>query len=862
MPSPRLAAALIVLVAACHPVVDRLPPTPAPPPTPRVTDDAPPFGRLDDRARPLAATVELAVDPRADDIGGRVAIDVAITRPLRVIWLHARGLDISDAQVIVDGAPHPARVIADPSTTHTDGQGELIGLAVDEPLLAGPARIALTYRAPWGTDAGLIRSADVGPMAVTDLSPADARSVMPCFDDPRFKIPWTVALTVPADLAAFANYPERSRRAVDAGHIRIEFEPTRPLPAHLVAFAVGALVTVDGGARPVPIRIITVAGTEATMAHAAAQVPALLSALSAYLDEPVPFPKLDVVAVPSLSGQVVGMENPGLITVRADSLAVAADAPPGVAISVTATLAHELAHLWFGDLVSLAWWDEFWLNEGFATWLTDKLMAEREPGWTMLGHPFAPWSLMSQDGPDTSPVRKPLRTLADYPAILDLKAYARGAAVVATLEAWLGPAAFRALMHGWIERHRDGSVTTDLLVEALAAAPGLADPPVARLTLSAMMAGLVDHAGVPLARFALRCDRDAPPRLEITVEHGPAAAPWPLPVCARYDGGASPRCALVTGSASLELTGACPRWIVPNPGARAYYRPVLAPGLLAAALASGAPTRDERAMLTRAAHDASPPRSLDDRLRAAITCEVDVLPWCLGEFESIVWQVVTAARRPALLARLQAMLPDDAVGFDRGDWRTRLSAAQRAQLLASLGDRRWAAAGRVAADTYLRGTDGDLFYAAVVLATAAAADARLWPRYLRHVRALHDPMASAFAVGLGSFQDRRALARIVGVLGDRRISASLRRRVLSAAFVNPALRDQRRELAARAAPLLTATEFDGELGSWCGDDDERAAAALLAARGADDDQVARAVARIAGCTADADALAADADLLR
>ena len=858
--------ALVAVVTGCHHPAPRPAPPPPSPPAPVITDDDAPIGRLDDRARPRAATVELEVDPRADDIAGRVAIDVDVTRPVRVIWLHARDLDIGSAR-IVDGAgvARPAHLVVDPRDDHTDGQGELIGLAVDTPLMPGSARIEVGYRAPWGDGAGLMRSTEIGPMAVTDLSPADARSVMPCFDDPRFKIPWSLALIVPAELAAFANYPEKARRPADRGRARVEFETTRPLPAHLLAFTVGALVTVDAGRRPVPMRIITVAGTEPMMAHAARQLPGLLTALSAYVDEPVPFPKLDVVAVPQLSGQVVGMENPGLITVRADSLMVAPGDPARVAVAVTSTLAHEIAHLWFGDLVSLAWWDEFWLNEGFATWLTDKLMAERDPTWTLIGHPFAPWILMGQDRPGSAPVRKPLTSLDDYPAILDLKAYARGAAVVAELEAWLGPDRFRALVRGWIDRHRDGSVTTAMLIGELVAAAPADDRAAGRAdtaAITAMMAGLVDHAGVPEARFAVRCEAGVAPRLEIAVAHGPADAPWPVPVCARVDGAAGPRCALVHDAVSLELDGACPRWIVPNPGARGYYRPVLAPGLLAAAFASGGTTRDERAMLTRAADDLDAPRSLDDRLRTAITCELDELAWCRGQLEPLLRQVTTAARRPALRARLTAMLPADAVGFDRGDGRTRASAAQRALILAGLGDRGRAGEGRAAAAAYLGGLRDDLWYAMAVLTTAAAADPALWPRYLRHVRTRRDPMAAAFAAGLGGFQDRKAFARIVGVVTDRRIEATLRRRTLAAAFANPALRDQRRLLARRAAPLLTATELESELGSsWCGADDEQAAADLLRDRDADDEQVVRVVTRIATCTAHAEAVAADAAAL-
>lgn len=807
---------------------------------------------------PRAAAVELDVDPAADDVGGTVALDVTITRPLRVLWLHGRDLTVSAVRVRdAAGTLRPARLVDDPTAPgeHSDGQGDLVGVAVDEPLLPGPAQLELTWRAPWGERGGLMRSTDGPPLAVTDLSPADARSLVPCFDDPRFKIPWTLSLVVPHRLAAFANYPETARDPIDDARDRVRFAPTRPLPPHLVAFAVGELVAVDAGATPVPMRVLTVPGTEAQVAHAAAQLAGLATAIAEYVDEPVPFPKLDVVAVPALSDEVVGMENPGLITVRADSLLVGPASPPWLTTAVTSTLAHELSHLWFGDLVSLAWWDEFWLNEGFATWLTDKLMAAREPTWSLVGHPFAPWLLMASDRPGGRPVRAGVHVPADYPAILDIRPYVRGAAVVALLEAWAGPESFRALVRRWLDDHRDGSVTTADLATALATATG-----VDSATAAGALAGLVDHAGVPVVRVAPECPPDGPPALAITADHGPADAPWPLPVCARLDGGAV-RCAVVRGAASIALPpGACPRVVVPNPGARGYLRPLLAPGLLAAALAPGAASRDERAMLTRAVTDADPPRSLADRLAMATTCDVDDLGWCRGQLEPLVTALVTSRRRPALRARLTALYAGAPVGFGVGQGRARQAAAQRAALLASLGDRAHAAAAKAALAPVLAGDEQDVGYAATVLTAAAAGDARLWRRYLAHLTA-SDRLAPTVATGLGGFTDKGARARLLRLVADHRVDARLRARVLTAAFSNPALRDHRHALATAAAPHLTATELAATLASWCGADDDAVATRLLTARGADDSQRVHVSVRLLACSQRTAAFAAEAEQL-
>ncbi|OYU99654.1 MAG: peptidase M1, partial [Burkholderiales bacterium PBB5] len=198
-------------------------------------------------------------------------------------------------------------------------------------------------------------------------------------------MPWRVALTVPQARVALANMPAAGEEPAQPGHKRVQFAATPPLPSYLLAFAVGHFEVRDGGLigrdKTLPHRVITPVGRTAEAAAALRITGPVVERLEAWFDMPMPYAKLDQLAVPVTEG-FEAMEHPGLITWGANGLLARPDEQtPSFERGLVSTAAHELAHQWFGNLVTLAWWDDLWLNESFASWLGDKITAEVQPGW-------------------------------------------------------------------------------------------------------------------------------------------------------------------------------------------------------------------------------------------------------------------------------------------------------------------------------------------------------------------------------------------------------------------------------------------------------------------------------------------------
>ena len=260
--------------------------------------------------------------------------------------------------------------------------GERIGIDIGRPL-TGPAVIRIDYQGRLDDKAlsGPYRRKVEGEWyAYTTFTPIDARRAFPCFDEPRFKTPWDISIRVKRENKAFSNGQKISETEEPGGWKLVKFATTEPLPSELVAFAVGPFDVYDGGiaGHGTPVRVITAKG-HAAEGHAAAQATAaILPRLEAYTGIPYAFGKLDHLALPA--GAFGAVENPGLITYRVRNLL----APPNQETAVftgalRALEAHEIGHQWFGNLVTQASWDDVWLSEGFATWISAKMMDQEQP---------------------------------------------------------------------------------------------------------------------------------------------------------------------------------------------------------------------------------------------------------------------------------------------------------------------------------------------------------------------------------------------------------------------------------------------------------------------------------------------------
>ncbi len=565
-----------------------LPETPDPPPAAR--ED----GRLPSPVRPTRYDVALDVDPRKDRFHGVVTIGVAIAERTFHVVLHGRGLEIAHASANVGGTT--VAVTVKPRPSAGGAATEELELFFARPLRAGTtAEVTLEYDAPFATDlSGLyrVKSGDAW-YAYTDFEPTDARRMLPCFDEPGFKVPFDVKVTVPTGMIAVSNAKESARAPGDGGSVAFRFASTKPLPTYLLALAVGDFDVREGATSPVPIRVIAPKG-KGDMAQLALDAGAAITqVLEAYLKVKFPFPKLDLVAVPEFASGA--MENAGLITFREELLLADTRRAPMRARRALATLiSHEVAHQWFGDLVTAEWWNDLWLNEAMATWLAARTVHAWQP---QLGTRYdlvtGGLGVMDHDGlASARAVRQPVRTAAEAREAFDGITYTKGAAILGMLEDWIGPDVFQTALHDYLEANAYKNATTTSLLSTFDRA--------SHKNVSEIAGTFLDRAGVPLVTAHLECE---PGRWRVELQQeawrplGSKAEDtqqtWSHPICVRAEGRKEPACTVLAGGAPSLVagTGRCPAWVLPNPGAVGYFR-VTEPASDLAALARAVPTQD------------------------------------------------------------------------------------------------------------------------------------------------------------------------------------------------------------------------------------------------------------------------------
>ena len=529
-------------------------------------DPAPPALRLPDGVRPLRYAAELTLRPAESGFRGTIEIEIEVARPTPVVWLNARFLAVERASA--GGAA--AQVIP--------GGQDFVGLRVEPPLQPGRTLLRLEYRGELSErdTAGAFRQREAGEWYVyTQLEPHYARRVFPCFDEPAYKVPWQLTLNVPAAHLAVSNTPQIGESASGDGMKRVTFAPTRPLPSYLIAFGIGPFDIVDAGAagrKATRIRIVVPKGMAPAARYAAQVTPRLLELAEEYTGIPYPYEKLDHLAILQ-RGQYGAMENPGLITfVLPLLLARPQDETPRFRQNYAHVAAHEIAHMWFGDLVTHAWWDDIWLNESFANWMSDKVIERLEPSWNIEAKSVHDrnWAMKTDAQLSARRIRQPIQGNDDIQNAFDPITYAKGAAVLGMFERWLGEARFREALQRYLAKYADRTATA---ADFLAGLNSL-DP-----AASAAFATFLEQAGLPLVAIELDCAQRSA-SLRLTQRRylplgsgGSDAQVWQLPLCVRYDAaqGEGRRCVLMTGErATLPLDGACPAWVEAETAR--YYR--------------------------------------------------------------------------------------------------------------------------------------------------------------------------------------------------------------------------------------------------------------------------------------------------
>jgi len=522
-----------------------------------------PQGRLPDDVRPLAYRLDLTIDPARPRFSGTGEIDVVLKAPAARIFLHGRDLAVSRAEARVGG-----RTIA-ASWAQRDPHG-VAELVLAEPLPAGPATLAFTWDAPFANGPSGLYRIEVGGKwhAWSQMQSIDARAVFPSFDEPGFKTPFTITLRTPPGLLALSN-AQRTGLVMEKGQEVHRFAPTLPLPTYLVAVVAGPFVSLEGTvpptpqrAHPLPLRIVTTAPNAGKMDFALQGSKEIVALLESYFADGFPYPKLDQITSPVMPG---AMENAGA-DIYGDSILIMDEgAPVSDKRRLGMVVAHELAHQWFGDLVTPAWWDDIWLNESFANWMGYRIGHEWRPQLNIGAGALAEgFEAMETDALAASrPIRQPIDTNAQIDGAFDSITYGKGGHVVAMIAAYMGDERFRNGVRRYMAAHRHGNATSEDFFAAMAAEAG--DP-----RILPAMKGFVDQQGVPLVRvtggrgrYTLRQSRYAPLGAKVP------GTRWGIPACLRR--GEVRRCFLFEG-ARMRIELPAPGALMPNAGGSGYYR--------------------------------------------------------------------------------------------------------------------------------------------------------------------------------------------------------------------------------------------------------------------------------------------------
>lgn len=542
----------------------------------------PPALRLPGDVVPRKGAVELTIRPADPKFTGTAAFEVDVKKPVDLVWVNANGLEISSASLTSGGKERSAKVVP--------GGTEFAGLSFEAPVGAGPAvlRLAFSGTAADKDTRGLFRQKEGESWYVfSQFEAVDARRAFPCFDEPSYKHPWKLTLHVPRGDLAFSNTPQTGEKAEADGMKAVSFAETKPLPSYLVALAVGPFDVVDAGSvGKTKLRVIAPKGQGAQARYAQETIAPLLTILQDYFGIPYPYEKLDSVAIPTTVG-FGAMENPGLIT-YASNIILARPQDEGIRFrrGFASVAAHEMAHQWFGDLVTMAFWDDTWLNESFASWMGDKAVDRWKPEWEGLTDRVSTRNrAMGADSLVTArKIHQPIVTKDDIANAFDGITYGKGQSVLSMFESWMGEEAFRKGIRRHLTAHAYGNATASDFLSALGA-EGHPEVPAAFSTF-------LDQAGVPVLSVSLSCADGQPAKLALAQKRllpvgSTSAAPetWQIPVCVRYGAasGEARECSMISGaSAEMVLTKAkgCPAWLLANEGASGYYRPSYAGDLL------------------------------------------------------------------------------------------------------------------------------------------------------------------------------------------------------------------------------------------------------------------------------------------
>jgi len=531
--------------------------------------------RLPELARPVNYKLTFAPDFEKNIFSGQETIAIKVLQPTPEIVLNAVQIDFLGCSITSGGVTQEAKVTLDKTR-------QMATLTVDKSIPAGQATIQIHYNGLLNDE---LRGFYLGKdekgrkYAVTQFESTDARRAFPSFDEPAYKATFDITVIADKQHVAISNARVLSDTpGPQEGKHTVKFATSPKMSSYLVAVAVGEFESIEGEADGIPIRVWGTPGKKELGRFALQSAEFTMHYYNQYFGIKYPFEKLDLIGLPDFAAGA--MENTGCITFREVVLLID-DKHASISLKkeVAEVLSHEMAHMWFGDLVTMQWWDDIWLNEGFATWMSAKPVAAWKPEWhEELETVRDTISSLNTDSLGyTRPIRQPAETPDQIQELFDGIAYGKTAAVLRMLEAYIGPESFRAGVNQYLKQHAYGNATATDFWNTLAKASG---KPVDRV-----MPTFVEQAGVPFVAVRAECKAGA---AQVTLRQqrylydrelfnrdNPGAL-WQIPVCLK-EGGAgatneSQRCQLLTQKeASFQFPG-CGSWTLANAGAEGFYR--------------------------------------------------------------------------------------------------------------------------------------------------------------------------------------------------------------------------------------------------------------------------------------------------
>lgn len=564
-----------MLVAACGPT-----PQPSQPDLSDLYANAP-RGPLPDSVRPTRYAMDLTIDPGEPRFGGTVTIDLALQRPATGVWLHGQGLEIRSVRVSaqnLDAAEGSWRDVL---------KSGVAWIGFPRRLGPGEATVEIDYTARFDENlAGLFRVEEQGrAYALAKSESIQARRFMPGFDEPRFKAPFDITLTIPEDDIAITNTPESSRETLENGDVRITFRPTRPLPTYLLSLAVGpfegaeapALAPNDVRETSIPLTGYSRVGKSDDLAYALMMTEPMVAFFEQALGVPYPYDKLDIVAAPQWPSGAT--ELAAAITYRESRILFGPNSGPAARRSLLNIHAHEIAHMWFGDLVTPPWWDDLWLKEAFSSWAEGVVLSELEPngGYALDAVADAVDAMQLDSLASARAVREPITLNEDIRNAYDSITYDKGLAVIGMVDSYFGADVFRPALGRYIERFEDSVADSPAFFEVIGQETNEPD-------LTKAFRSFVERSGLPVLATELNCSEQGPPEIRLSQSrYKPLGSPisesrqWTIPFCVTAGNGPQTyrQCEMIdslTATLTLDEAESCPAWIMPNADGAGYWR--------------------------------------------------------------------------------------------------------------------------------------------------------------------------------------------------------------------------------------------------------------------------------------------------